>query len=136
MSTLKANTDTKQSLQATALASLLIGARSQGHILHLQSTKFSEHIALDEFYKGIGKIADKVIEVYQGQYPVIVGYKLGPMATNTGVQSSIDYLKGLRDSIQAVRYEAVPKEWTNIHNEIDNAVSLIDQVLYKLINLK
>lgn len=117
---------------ASQLASLLMAARPQGHIYHLQSTRFSEHIALDEFYKGIGKRADAIIEAYQGQYGIIKGYKFEPMREDN---MPVAYLKELRQRITALRYEAVPKEITNIHNEIDNAVTLIDAVIYKLVNL-
>lgn len=126
-------TPTKESMLSSRLMSLLMAARPQGHIYHLQCTEFSKHIALDEFYKGIGKLTDKIIEVYQGTFGIVGGYKLGPMREDG---KPIIWLTELRSQIQDLRYQAVPKEYTNIHNEIDNAVSLIDQVLYKLKNLK
>lgn len=123
----------RNSNPASQLASLLMAARPQGHIYHLQSTKFAEHIALDEFYKGIGKATDKIIETYQGAYGVIRGYKFEPMRED---DMPVAYLKELRIRITQLRYEAIPKEITNIHNEIDNAITLIDTVIYKLVNLK
>ncbi|SRR6266436_7263321 len=126
-------TPSKETMLVSRLMSLLMAARPQGHILHLQSKSFAQHIALDEFYKGIGKIADKVIETYQGCFDIVYGYKLGPMAED---DKPVAYLSSLKQSIQDIRYQAIPREYTNIHNELDNAVTLIDQVLYKLKNLK
>jgi len=126
-------TPNKETLLVSRLMSLLMAARPQGHILHLQSKSFAQHIALDEFYKGIGKITDTVIEAYQGCFSIVYGYKLGPMLED---DKPIAYLTQLKQNIQDIRYQAVPREYTNIHNELDNAVTLIDQVLYKLKNLK
>jgi len=126
-------TPDKKDLLVSRLMSLLIAARPQGHIYHLQTKSFAKHIAMDEFYKGIGKIADTVIETYQGRAGVVTGYKLGPMRED---EDCVGYLVELSSNIMAIRYDAIPKEWTNLHNEIDNALTLIDQILYKLKNLK
>lgn len=121
----------RTSNQASQLASLLMAARPQGHIYHLQSTKFAEHIALDEFYKGIGKATDKIIETYQGLNGIITGYKFEPMREDN---MPVAYLKELRIKIQELRKDIQAN--SNLQNEIDNAVTIIDVTLYKLINLK
>lgn len=126
-------TPDKKTLLVSRLMSLLMAARPQGHIYHLQTKSFAKHIALDEFYKGIGKITDKVIEIYQGRGGIVTGYKLGPMREDERCE---DYLGELSANIISIRYEAIPREWTNIHNELDNALTLIDQTLYKIKNLK
>jgi len=130
MAELKRNTP---NLAMAQIASMLMGANPQGHIYHLQTTSFAAHKALNEFYDGVVEHRDAIIETYQGQFGIIRGYKLGPMLED---DMPIAYLKELRIRIQALRYDAVPKEYTNIHNEIDNAITLIDSTLYKLINLK
>lgn len=126
-------TPDKKTLLVSRLMSLLMAARPQGHIYHLQARSFAKHIALDEFYKGIGKITDTMIEVYQGRTGIVTGYKLGPMRED---EKPEDYLIELSASIIAIRYEAFSREWTNLQNELDNALTLIDQTLYKLKNLK
>jgi hypothetical protein len=126
-------TPDKKTLLVSRLMSLLMAARPQGHIYHLQTRSFAMHIALYEFYKGIGKISDTVIEAYQGRGGIVTGYKLGPMREDG---NCVGYLEELSSNIMAIRYDAIDKEWTNLHNEIDNALTLIDQTLYKLKNLK
>lgn len=121
----------RNSTPISQLASLLMAARPQGHIYHLQSIRFGEHIALDEFYKGIGKATDKIIEVYQGMAGIITGYKFEPMREDN---LPIAYLKELRIKIQELRTQI--QVTSNLQNEIDNAVTIIDVALYKLINLK
>ena len=117
--------------QVSQLASLLMAARPQGHIYHLQSTKFAEHIALDEFYKGIGKATDKIIETLQGINGIITGYRFGPMREDN---MPIAYLKELRIKIQELRTHL--PAGLNLQNEVDSAVTIIDTALYKLVNLK
>lgn len=110
---------------------MLIGAKLVGHILHLQTDCFAKHIALDEFYKGAQKVADKVIEVYQGAMKHIVHYV--PEYLYWGMDSTpVVYLQMLREEIQQRRYEVIPKDITNVHNELDNFITLIDTAVYKI----
>lgn len=118
---------------ASQLASLLMAARPQGHIYHLQSTIYAEHLILDEFYKGIGKIADKTIEAYQGQFGIVRNYKFESMREDN---LPLAYLKELRQRITALRYEAIPKENTGLQSELDEAIAFLDGIIYKLVNLK
>ena len=118
MADLKRNTDV---LARAQLASPLMAARPQGHIYRLQSVRFGEHIALDEFYKGIGKKqADRIIEAMQGQFGMIRGYKFEPMRED---DIPIAYLKELRQKIAAIRYEAIPER------EHRSAVAAIDEAV-------
>lgn len=116
------------------LASLLMSTNIQGRIYHLQSTTFAHHIALDEFYKGISKAQDTIIELMQGIYGIVRGYKMDTLREDN---QPVEYLHELRSRISVLRVQLpITQPISNLQNEIDNAVTLIDTVLYKLENLK
>lgn len=46
----------------SSLASLLFSIRTQVHVLHLQTTSFAEHKALNEFYDDILDLTDTLLE--------------------------------------------------------------------------
>lgn len=118
------------SAKAQQFLGTLAFARIQAHVYHLQQSRFSGHIALDELYKGIGKVFDKVAEIYQGASNTIVrGYQFPPLRED---DNCIGWLKDLTKYIQDNRYQFVSKDVTNIQNEIDNAQTLIQTALYKL----
>jgi hypothetical protein len=115
--------------------SLILGAKLVGHILHLQCKEFAAHIALDEFYKGTQKAADKIIEVYQGAVESIIEYD-HVMLTIGMHEIPLSYLTQLREGICDNRYLIVSEELSNVHNEIDNFISIIDTAIYKITYLK
>ena len=112
--------------------STLFTSRTQVHIMHLQTKSYAAHKALDEYYNGVVDLADSIAEAYQGKYGIIKGYKESEYDEDI---SPIDYLKGIRDYVGQARYTAFKEEDTNLQNEIDNVVTLLDSTLYKLENL-
>ena len=46
----------------------LMQSRNQAHIFHLQTSSYSQHIALQEYYEGIVDLIDSLVEAYQGKY--------------------------------------------------------------------
>lgn len=126
---------TEPGLNEQQFFSLLLGAKLIGHVLHLQTKEFATHIALDEFYKGSQKNADKIIEVYQGASSTIVQYESVYMTEGMFLEP-LEYLTQLRAKICDNRYDIVPKELSNVHNEIDNFISTIDTAVYKITFLK
>jgi hypothetical protein len=118
----------------------LVTAVSIGHIKHLQMQgegSFAGHLAMLEFYKGAIKIADAVIETYQGYKKEIVEYDCEAFCDCVKKEvTALDYLNMLRETIQDYRYDIIPKKESHIHNELDNMVTLIDGVVYKLTFLK
>jgi len=130
--------------ESTLLESVFFGgivsASMIGHIKHLQQEgegSFAAHLALKEFYKESVKIADAVIETYQGYKKQITTYDLEFVAELIARDvTALEYLEGLREGIQTNRYEVIPKEESHIHNELDNMVALIDGTIYKLTFLK
>ena len=114
------------------LVGTLFLSREIAHRAHLNTTSFSEHKALEEFYTGIIETADSITEAYQGRNGIIdICYM-----PNDYTGSIIDTMQGLLDCIEGMRYTAVSQDETAIQNLIDEAVALFLSTLYKLKRLK
>ena len=50
----------------------LLHARTNAHILHLGTTSFAKHKALNDFYDEIVDLVDTLAEAYQGDYGLIL----------------------------------------------------------------
>lgn len=114
------------------LIATLFLARDIAHREHLRDRSFSQHSALGDFYDGIIDIADQIAETAQyekdlGEIPVLV---------NTVSGTIIEVLMSHLEWIAANRYAAVPRESTDMHNLIDNAVTLYKHTIFKLRRLK
>lgn len=109
----------------------LMHARTDGHLMHLQTRSFSEHMALGGFYEGIGDLVDGFVEAYQGKYGIIEDYPRGytPPSDDCVVE-----LTGLKDFVADTRRD-VPQD-SELQNIIDEIAALIDSTLYKLRFLK
>lgn len=109
----------------------LLNARTQGHILHLQTKSYAQHMALGDFYEEIGDMADELAEVYQGQYGLIAWPAQFAVKTSKNAES---LLEGLREATIDVREDTDGAP--HIQNLLDGVTALIDKTLYKLKNLK
>ena len=103
-------------------------ARTNAHVLHLKTTSFARHKALNEFYDAIVDLADSLAEAYQGDYGVIQSYP----ARYTPVDDPVELVSGLATWIADKRYECCDGDDTYLQNEIDNILTLCRQTLYKL----
>lgn len=113
--------------------SLLLGAKLIGHIHHFKTTgksSYAKHKALDEFYSEANDIADKIIEVYQGNQKELVCFDKEDLVYGLE-EETLEYLNTLYQTIEDCRKHDKLKA-SNIQNEIDNFLSLIDQTVYKL----
>jgi len=101
------------------------------HFMHLQVTgegSNAKHMALAAYYDGIVDLADGLAEAIQGcEQTIITGYPR-MFANVTG--EPLAYLEGLKQYV-AVNRESISEE-SNIQNEIDSIVTLIDSTIYKL----
>jgi len=102
------------------------------HFMHLQTKSYSVHKALQKYYESIIDGADTIAEAWQGctgqiinNYPTMFG---NPAA------EPLDYLTSIRDYVIANR-DAI-SEYSNIQNEIDAVMTLLDSTIYKLTFLK
>lgn len=115
---------------AGPLAGVLIikcfNARTDAHVLHLQTRSLAEHMALGDFYDKIVGLADSFAEAYQGQYGVIDEFPL----KHERATDAQDMLGALRDWIAQNRDDVCDD--TYAQNIIDEIVALIQTTMYKL----
>ena len=110
----------------------LFHARTNAHVLHLKTRSYAQHKALNEFYDAIVDLADTIAEAYQGSHGLIENFP----PRYTMADEPLPMLKGLCTWIKDNRYSVADKSESNIQNEIDNVVTLIDSTIYKLQFLK
>jgi hypothetical protein len=111
------------------LIATLFEARNRTHILHLQTTSYAQHKALNEYYDGIIDLADSLAECYQGRYGIITDYPSITLPTE-----AIELLTYVRSWIDSNRLEISDK--SEIQNIIDEIQDLHNSVIYKLKFLK
>lgn len=101
------------------------------HMMHLQTTgpgSYAKHKALGAYYEGIADLADSVAEAIQGsELTIITGY---PKSFTVSLRDPLAYMEALKQFVEVNR-ESV-SEASNVQNEIDNIVTLIDSTIYKL----
>ena len=51
---------------SAAFIARTLALRTAAHQLHLTSTSYAQHVALDEFYTGLVPLVDSFAEVYMG----------------------------------------------------------------------
>lgn len=106
----------------------LLDAVTAAHLLHLQSQSFSQHSALGDFYSELEGLADGLIESYQGKYGIVTGYPMGPSQPN---DDPVVFMTQLSNYIRRVRGNVASD--SEIQNDIDTVLTLIDTTLYKLV---
>lgn len=98
---------------------------------HLQTSKYSKHMALDEFYKDMPEAVDDLIEAYQGHNNVKVeDYK---NIIDAREYDALGYLEALHDMIHESKYLLEGSELLSL---LDECLSIIDSTMYKLRELK
>jgi len=97
---------------------------------HLKTSKYSAHIALNEFYDEMPELVDDIIEHYIGVF--------GKPGEYTSILSAkglepVDYLKKLRNICKTGR--VMLKKETELESDMDAILAQIDSTIYKLENL-
>jgi DNA-binding ferritin-like protein len=119
------------------LISTLMASRDQAHIFHWQTTgpgSFAAHMALGAYYEAIPDMTDALVEAYQGKYGIISGYEPAERFDTYAQDSVVKYFKALAMFVERA-YAKMPKEDTNIINQLDAFKDLIYTTIYKLENL-
>lgn len=111
----------------------LLHSQTQVHILHLQTTSYSEHKALQGYYEGIDALVDGLVESYQGKHGLLKNYKTFDMVDYKSNDQLIKYFKELLEIISDNR-DSVKESY--LQNQIDTIEELINSTLYKLKFLK
>jgi hypothetical protein len=119
--------------KANEFVSLLLKARSMGHVAHWATDSFSKHMALGEFYDGIGDLVDGFVEQYQGYYEKRMAPKVEAAETDKDIAGELEMQV---EWIERKRYEVCDKDETSLQNTIDEIVKLYQTTLYKLRMLK
>lgn len=105
---------------------------SQSHHWHLQTHKFSDHIALNGFYEEFPDLVDSFVEAYMAHAGTIVPseceYRFTP------VQEAVKCLQLYRDRASQV-HQSLEPVGLGITNTLEDIITACDSVLYKLTNL-
>lgn len=110
----------------------LLHSVTNGHILHLSTTSYSEHKALETFYTEIGDHVDDFVEAFQGKYGLLTKYTSDFKLPGT----PLDYLTYLKDEVATLRKMPKFPQDSELQNITDEIAQLIDSTLYKLRFLK
>ena len=99
---------------------------------HLKTSKYSKHMALDEFYKDMPDKVDTLIEDYMGH----TGEKVEDYVNVLKAEDfdALQYLKELHEVCTSGRefLDGVPE----LESDLDDILSLIDSTMYKVKELK
>jgi hypothetical protein len=124
-------------LTETEFFSLILAIPMIGHAQHLRTDSFAIHKALNKFYIDADQAADYTIEAYQGCYGKIVNYDLGFIADLHLIhQTPLEFLTEVKQTLCDNRYDIIPREKSNLQNELDNLITVIDHAIYKITFLK
>lgn len=107
----------------------LLQSVTDAHTMHLATKKFSTHKALNDYYDDAPDVVDELIEAMQGIDGEI---ELKPLTIPT--DDPIKYFEELRELAASGKSEFIDDD--EIASNCDNVISLIDQTLYKLKELK
>ncbi len=115
-----------------------MASRDQAHIFHWQTTgagSFAAHLALNAYYDAIPGLTDALVESHQGKHGILKGYEPAERFDEYSKEGAIKYFKALATYVDRV-YNKIPKEDTNIINQLDGVKDLIYTTIYKLENLQ
>ena len=110
--------------------SVLNSSKQQAVFWHNQTTSFSEHKTLNEFYESIEDLLDGLVESVAGIYGRPKGYEAHDFVDWTSTEDTITYFKGVYTYIQSERGSLYSESW--IQNQIDELAQLVASTLYKL----
>ena len=109
---------------------LMFQARDVAHSVHLNTSSYSRHMALNQFYDDVIDAADAVTEIYQG----MTGTLIGPISIPpySGGEDILSYLQNQLNELQQARYVVCDKDNTVVQNKIDEAMAVYAEAIYKI----
>ena len=110
--------------------SVLLNAREQAHVMHLQTRSYAAHKALGAFYESIAEIGDSYAEAYMGKYGQL---KKFPSEYHQH-DDPVRYLVSVNKFVGDVRGK-LPQD-SELNQLVDNIQELLDTTIYKLKYLK
>ena len=108
-------------------------SNEQAIVWHHQTTSFSVHKALNNYYDEIVERIDGLVESVSGIYGRPTGYELVNLVDYQSVEQVVAYFQALYAEVQSERQMTFQETW--IQNQIDNISELIAETLY-LLSLK
>ena len=106
---------------------------SNAHLWHFYTKSFAAHSALDKFYHELQESADKYIESDMGANDVTLEPSGEPFYY-TGLDSAIGTLRKFSSETKSIR--ARQGSAPGLVSILDEILTLIDQTIYRLSNLK
>ena len=116
--------------QFTNFLSSLNSCKQQSIFWHNQTTSFSQHKTLNNFYDEILELLDGLVESTAGIYGRPVGYITHEMVDYQSKEQLITYFKKVYDFVQTERANIYQESW--IQNQIDEIAQLVAETLYLL----
>ena len=107
----------------------LLQSVTDAHTMHLATKKFSTHKALNDYYDDAPDVVDELIEAMQG-----IDGEIELKSLTIPTDDPIKYFEALRELAVSGKGEFIDDD--EIASNCDNVISLIDQTLYKLKELK
>ena len=107
----------------------LLQSVTDAHTMHLATKKFSTHKALNDYYDDAPDVVDELIEAMQG-----IDGEIELKSLTIPTDDPIKYFEELRELAVSGKGEFIDDD--EIASNCDNVISLIDQTLYKLKELK
>lgn len=113
-------------------AMCMLNGVTAGHIHHLGTESYAQHVALGDFYDGLDDLTDKFIEAYQGKYQLI-DFPDKPMYRGTTPTDLVLYV-----GKEIASYRQMPgfPQDSELQNIVDELADLVASTLYKLRFLK
>ena len=108
----------------------LLQSVTEAHKKHLMTGKYSDHIALNEFYDEMPDLVDDLIEHWQGE-----NGKVGHYKNVIDADDAVEYLESLLKFVKQGKKELFDDD-SAIISDVDDIIGQIDSTLYKLKELK
>lgn len=116
--------------QFTNFLSSLNSCKQQAIFWHNQTTSYSQHKALNNFYDEILELLDGLVESVAGIYGRPMGYTTHEPEDYKSLEQLMAYFKKVYDFVQAERKNIYQETW--IQNQVDEIAQLVAKTLYLL----
>ena len=117
-------------MKVEEFASLLFEIEVNAHIMHLQTTSLSQHLSLNDVYQEIVELRDHFLEIYQGEFSIVKGYK------SINIKEGQDPVKYLQECCSKIKEFRGTLTEGYLQQAVDNISDMLYSQLYKLRNLK
>lgn len=117
-------------MQFVEFISRLHDSKQQSIVWHHQTTSYSEHKALNNYYDEILELIDDLVESVSGIYGRPTGYSVATLQNYTGHEQLVKYFKALYEFVQKERKTIYQDSW--IQNQVDEVAQLIAKTNYLL----